>query len=75
VPSNEKICIGVERRPTMLTAKKDITMKAMILNYHYHCVFHHDLDAIRSHKQFGEWWDEMDNTNRAYVLKGKFRRQ
>ena len=50
--------------------KQKPTPKAMVLRYHYTKTFVHDLKAITEHKEYGQWWSDMTNTDRAYVLKG-----
>jgi len=51
--------------------KKKITVRAMVLRNHYRTTFIHSLEDLKADSQFGEWWDEMDNFNRTYVLTGR----
>jgi hypothetical protein len=51
----------MERKPSV---------RAMFLRYNYVHTFVHSLDAIINHEEYGKWWAEMSNTDRAYVLKG-----
>jgi len=46
------------------------SVRAMILNYHYHHTFVHDLEALKNDPFLGEWWDGLSNGERTYVLKG-----
>ena len=50
--------------------KPKITAKAKVLNYHYRNTFFHSIKDLTNDLQFGKWWEELDNFNRAYVLKG-----
>ena len=55
------------------TMTRKPSARAMLLNYHYRVTFIHSLQAIKNHPEYGGWWKEMDNFDRAYVLKGERR--
>jgi len=54
----------------LLPLKKQITTKAMILRYQYQKTFFHSLEDLKKDPLYGYMWDNLDNFNRAYVLKG-----
>jgi len=51
--------------------KRKITVRAMVLRYHYTRTFVHSLNDLLSDLEYGRWWKHMDNYNRAYVLTGR----
>lgn len=51
------------------------SVRAMFLRYHYRFTFFHCLETIKTHDEYGKWWDDMDSFDRAYVLRGKFTRK
>jgi len=48
-----------------------ISVRAMVLRFHYTRTFVHSLDDLKNHPVFGKWWDELNNHNRTYVLTGR----
>jgi len=50
--------------------KQIITTRAMILRYQYQKTFFHSLEDLKKDPLYGHMWDNLDNFNRAYVLKG-----
>ena len=51
--------------------KKNPTVKAMMLHNLYRKNFVHSLEDLKADPKFGQWWAEMDNYNRTYVLTGR----